>query len=217
MLNNFYNYSYSPYVRQPIIPSYIRILHAVPHLPAVDVYANGVPIARNIIYGGFSQYLAVPGGSYHIIIYPAGLTANPLLNTNITIPGGSIFTISAIGTIPDIALLPVEEPRMTIPNGQLMIRFVNLSPNSPAIDVDIQGGNQIISNVAYKGVSQYVPLNPGTYAFSLKVAGTEQRLLYVPNIRLEAGKFYTINAIGILTGNPPLQVLIPLDGNTYIR
>jgi len=217
MYSNFNDYPYSPYVRQAIIPSYIRILHAVPLLPAIDVYANGIPVARNIIYGGFSQYLAVPGGSYHIVAYPAGQTVNPILSTNISIKGGTIFTISVIGIIPDLSVLPAEEPRMSIPIGQLMLKFANLSPNSPAVDVEIQGGNQIFSNVAYKGITQYIPINPGTYTFNLKVAGTGQRILYVPNIRLEAGRFYTINAIGILTGNPPLQVLIPLDGNTYIK
>ena len=217
MYNNLYNYPNNFYFRQPIVPSYIRLLHAAPNVLAVDVYANGSPIARNLSYRRFTEYFAIPGGNYNIVVYPAGQTINPILSTNINIPGGSIFTIAAISIPPSINLLPIEEPRMNIPSGKLMLRFVHLSPNAPAIDVSIQNGSPVFSNVAYKGITQYIPLNPGTYTFNLKVAGTEQRVLYVPNIRLESGRFYTIYAIGIVAGTPPLQVLIPLDGNTYIR
>ncbi len=217
MYDNYFNSQYNPYSRQPPAPSYIRLLHASPNTPAVDIYANGSPIARNLSYRQFTEYFAIPGGNYNIVVFPSGQTTNPVLSTNINIPGGSIFTVSAIGLSPDITLLPVEEPRMNIPSGKLMLRFVHLSPNAPNVDLVMQNGVVAFSNVAYKGITQYIPVNPGIYTFNLNVAGSGQRILYVPNIRLEAGRFYTIYAIGIAAGTPPLQVLIPLDGNTYIR
>lgn len=217
MSKHFYNYPYNLYSRQPIAPSYIRLLHASPNAPAVDIYANGSPIARNLNYRGFTEYLAIPGGNYSIVVFPAGQTTNPVLNTNINVPDGSIFTIAAIGLLPNITLLPAIEPRMNIPTGKLMLRFVHLSPNAPNVDLETQTGDLAFSNVAYQGITQYIPISPGNYTFNLKVTGTDQNVLYVPNIRLEAGRFYTIYSIGIVAGNPPLQVLIPLDGNTYIR
>ena len=217
MYSYLYSYPNSPYSRQPITPSYIRLLHASPNAPAVDIYANGSPLARNLSYRGFTEYLPVPGGTYNIAVFRAGQTTNPVLTTNINIPGGSIFTVAAIGLLPNITLLPIEEPRLSIPAGKLMLRFVHLSPNAPNVDLEIQPGGMIFRNVAYKDITQYIPINPATYTFNLKVTGTNQRVLYVPNIRLEAGRFYTIYAIGIVAGNPPLQVLIPLVGNTYIK
>lgn len=217
MYDYFYNFQSNFYPRQPPTPSYIRLLHASPNAPAVDIYANGNSIARNLSYREFTEYFATPTGSYNIVVFPAGQTSNPVLNTNINIPGGSIFTVAAVGLLPNITLLPVEEPRMTIPPGRLMLRFAHLSPNAPNVDVVIQTGMVAFRNVAYQGITQYIPVNPGTYTFNLMVTGTDQRVLYVPNIRLESGRFYTIYAIGIAGGTPPLQVLIPLDGNTYIR
>ncbi|OPZ85349.1 MAG: hypothetical protein BWY74_03941 [Firmicutes bacterium ADurb.Bin419] len=217
MYDYFYNPQYNLYSRQPSAPSYIRLMHASPNAPAVDVYANGSPIARNLGYRQFTEYFAIPGGNYNIVVYPSGQTTNPVLSTNINIPGGSIFTVSATGLSPNITLLPIEEPRMNIPSGKLMLRFVHLSPNAPNVDLVMQSGVVAFSNVAYQGITQYIPVDPGTYTFNLNVAGTGQRVLYVPNIRLEAGRFYTVYAIGIAAGTPPLQVLIPLDGNTYIK
>lgn len=216
MYDYFYNFQCNPYSRQPLAPSYIRLLHASPNAPAVDIYANGNPVATNLGYREFTEYFAIPGGSYNIVVFPAGQTANPVLSTNINIPGGSIFTAAAIGLLPNISLLPIEEPRMNIPPGKLMLKFVHLSPNLPNVDLVIQTGMVAFSNVAYQGITQYIAVDPGTYIFNLMLTGTGQRVLYVPNIRLEAGRFYTIYAIGLAAGTPPLQVLIPLDGNTYI-
>lgn len=217
MNDYFYNSQYNIYSRQPLAPSYIRLLHASPNAPAVDIYANGNLVARTLRYREFTEYFSIPGGSYNIVVFPAGQTTNPVLSTNINVPGGSIFTVAAIGLLPSISLLPAEEPRMNIPPGKLMLRFVHLSPNAPNVDLAIQTGEVAFSNVAYQGITQYIAVNPGTYTFNLNVTGTDQRVLYVPNITLQAGKFYTIYAIGIAAGAPPLQVLIPLDGNTYIR
>lgn len=216
MYNYIYNSQYGFYPRQPMAPSHIRLLHASPNVPAVDVYANGNLIARNLNYRQFTEYFAIPGGSYNIVVFPAGQTANAILNTIINIPGGTIFTIAVIGLASSITLLPVEDPRMPIPPGKLMLRFVHLSPNTPNVDITTQRGAVIFRNIGYQGITQYIPVNPGTYTFNLMIAGTGQRILYVPNIILAGGRFYTIYAIGLAAGVPSLQVLIPLDGNTYI-
>ncbi|HHV95024.1 MAG TPA: DUF4397 domain-containing protein [Clostridiaceae bacterium] len=216
MYNYLYNYHYNFYPRQPLGPSYIRLLHASPNTPAVDIYANGNLVARNLSYRQFTEYFAVPEGNYNVIVYPAGQTANAILNTIIYIPGGSIFSISVTGLLPNVALLLVEDPRMPIPPGKLMLRFVHLSPNAPNVDVVIQNNVTIFRNVGYGSVTQYLPVDPGTYTFNIMVAGTGQRILYVPNIRLASDRFYTIYFIGLIVGIPSLQVLVPLDGNTYI-
>ena len=216
MYNYLNNFPYNFYPRQPLAPSYIRLLHASPNTPAVDIYANGNLVARNLSYRQFTEYFAVPEGNYNITVFPAGQTANVILNTTIYIPGGSIFTISVIGLLPNGTLLSVEDPRMPIPPGKLMLRFVHISPNAPIVDVGIQSGAIIFRNVGYQNATQYLPVDPGTYTFNILVAGTGQRILYVPNINLARGRFYTIYFIGLAAGVPSLQVLIPLDGNTYI-
>jgi len=215
--NYFFGTQYDFYSRQPQAPSYIRLLHASPNAPAVDIFANGDPVASNLRYREFTEYIAVPAGSYNIVVFPSGQTVNPILNTIVNIPGGSILTAAVIGLLPNINILPIEEPRMAIPSGKLMIRLVHLSPNTPNIDLITQTGDVEFRNVPYQGITQYLPASPGTHTFNLMIAGTGQRVLYVPNIILSAGRFYTVYFIGIAAGTPPLQVLIPLDGNSYIR
>ncbi|MFZ5988483.1 MAG: DUF4397 domain-containing protein [Bacillota bacterium] len=197
--------------------SYIRVLHASPNAPAVDIYANDILIARNLSYRGFSNYLPVPPGRYNVRIYPAGQKINPVLNTSITVPERSIQTAAAIGLVPQLSLQVVNDPVIPTVPGRVLVRFVHFSPNAPSVDITLSGGSPVFQDVEYREVTDYVPINPGTYTLYARIAGTGQQILYVPNITLKADRFYTVYAVGIAGGNPPLQALIPLDGNSYIK
>lgn len=211
-LSNFENY-----FRNPDPEAYVRILHASPKTPTVDVYVNNIPIFRNISYRGFSNYVKLPGGGlYNIKVFPAGTKVTPIINTNIFIPDGRIYTVAAIGELPNISLLPIEDPRIPITPGKASIRFVHLSPDTPNVDVTLPNGKKLFSDVSYKEISNYVNVNEGTYTLQLRVAGTDKITLIVPNIKLTPNRFYTVYAIGFSSKTPGLQALIPLDGNSYL-
>ncbi len=197
--------------------SYMRLLHASPNLQPVDVYANGSPIALGLAYSGFTEYLQMVPGRYSIQIFATGTTAPALLNTIIELPGQSINTAVIIGLSPNITMKTFFETVIQIPPGQLYLRFANLVPNSPGMDLALTDGTKLFEDVTYGMATNYRPIAAGTYTFYLLQSGTDARLLYVPNISLGEGRFYTIYAVGQIGGTVPLQVLVPLDGNSYIR
>lgn len=197
--------------------SYIRILHASPDASAVDVYANDKLIAKNLSYRDFTSYLNVPSGNTNIRIFIAGRKLNPLINTNIFIPSKSIFTIAASGLSSKIELLAIPEPVNAVQSGKVLIRFAHISPNAPNVDVVLNNGNKLFSSVAYKSYTDYSSIKGGIYTFFIKDANTSRVILTVPNINLKSGNIHTIYAVGLVPGKPSLQVLIPLDGNTYLK
>lgn len=204
--------------RNPDPDTYVRVLHASPNAPAVDVYVNNSPVFRNLSYRGFSQYIPLPGGGlYNIKVFPAGTTVNPVINTNIFIPNGRIYTVAVIGELSDISLLPIEDPRIPITPGKASIRFVHLSPDAPNVDIALPNGTKLFSDVAYKEIERYINVNAGTYTLQMRIAGTNNIVLTVPNIRLAPNRFYTIYAVGFASKSPGLQFLIPLDGNSYLH
>jgi len=79
-----------PGVRQQF--SYLRILHASPGTPNVDIYANAALIAANLSYRGFTEYLQLLPGRYNIKVFRAGTTAPVLLDTEVELPVQSINT-----------------------------------------------------------------------------------------------------------------------------
>ncbi len=205
----------SPFFRPSY--SYIRLLHASPDAPAVDVYANGQLIASNLTYSQFTQYMQLPAGNYNIKVFASGSLADSVIDTDITIPAGKIFTVAAIGMLKDISLLPVEDEILPKTPGMAQVRFAHLSPDAPNVDITLPDGTVVFGDVGYKQVTGYKNLKPGTYTLQARVAGTDNVVLTVPNINLMPENFYTVYAVGLVKGKPPLQVLIPLDGNSYIN
>jgi len=191
--------------------SCIRVFHAVPDAPAVDVYANDYLIVKNISYKHTSQYLNLPSGSTNIKIYPAGSMCNPVLNVNIVVPPMEILTVAAVGTLSTIGLLVIEEPKFCAPDCQTNIRFGHLSPNAPMVDITLKDGTVIFANVSFKDVSDYLRVAPGTYQLQVRIAGTNQVVLNLPPVDLEPKNFYTIYAVGLVGEMPPLEALLSLD------
>lgn len=201
----------------PINYSYIRVLHAAPETPNVDVYANGRIIARNLAYRNFTQYIKLPAGSYNIKVFPAGTTAKPAIEESLEFPVRSIYTIAAIGLPGSLDLLPILEPLTSITPGTTMLRVAHLSPNAPSVDIPLPNGQKLFKDVEYKEVTGYIPLRPGTYTLQARLTGTQNVVLNVPNIRLLPNRLYTVYIIGLVGRKPPLQVLIPMDGSSYLK
>lgn len=197
--------------------SFIRILHASPNAAAVDVYVNNIPLEKNITYKEFTKYYPLAGGLYNIKLYPAGMTTNPIINTNVNIPPSSIFTVAATGMSENIDLTLVPEPPLQRLPGETFVRFVHLSPDAPHVDITLPNGTKLFTDVEYKEITDYIRVRPGVYTLQAKVAGTEDIVLTVPNTNFRAGNIYTVYAVGLAKGNPGLQVLIPLDGSTYLK
>jgi len=200
-----------------VATSYLRVLHASPDAPRVDVYANGKLIARNLRYREFTQYLSLIPGQYNITAYPARTTTNPVIKTSVTLRPNSIYTAAAIGRLSNIELYAIGEPRIQIPANKANIRFVHLSPNAPAVDITTPEGKVIFANISYKGITNYIPVAPGKLSIQARVAGTDNVVLTVPNIMLKPQRNYSVYAVGLAGEKPGLQVLIPLDGNTYLN
>jgi hypothetical protein len=212
---NYYEDSLS-YRETPAF-SYVRIFHASPDAPPVDVYANDKLVAKNISYRTFTQYLKVISGNYNVTIFPTGRKDNPVITSSIYITPGSIFTLIAGDRLANIKLFAVPETVRAIPPGNTMVRFGHLSPGTPNVDITLSDGEKLFKDVSFSQITNYISVRPGTYTFNLVPAGSTKSVLYVPNIQLKANRFYTIYAIGLAVGSPPLQVVIPLDGNSYIK
>lgn len=213
---------YCPYYnpdlyREDSTNSYVRVLHASPNAPPVDIYVNNNPVIKNLRFKEFSDYLSLKGGIYNIKVFPAKNNTNLILNKNITVPPKSILTVAAAGNLKDLELLPFIEPKIPIMRNKSMIRFAHLSPDAPAVDITLPDGTILFKNISFKNVSDYISVDPKKYTLQARIANTDKIVLTVPNIILRPNRFYTAYAVGLAMGNPPLELLLPLDGNTYLK
>lgn len=187
--------------------SRLRVLHASPNAPAVDVYANGQRVLQNLSYKQVSDYLTIPAGNYLIEVYPAGqYTGNPVLRQRISVQPGRSYTAAAAGNVENLKLIPaVDKTRTAYDTANA--RFWHLSPDAPAVDIAVQGGEVIFPNVSFEEVTSYLDLSPGTVNLEVRLAGTNTTVLTVPNVNLQGGNAYTAVAVGYAEGTPELEAI----------
>lgn len=201
--------------RSVAMPSYVRILHASPDAPAVDVYASGKLIASDLKYKEFTPYLSLIPGKYSILVYPAGTKTTPVINTSIdVIPGGN-YTVAATGLLKNIKPLVIPDTASPMQPGRTQVKFVHLSPNAPMVDITLPDGTILFRNIEFREISPNLIVSPGNYTLQARVAGTNQVVLNAPNQLLKPDRYYTVYAVGLVNDTPPLQILTALDKSSY--
>ena len=88
----------------------VRVVHASPDAPAVDVVAGetGDALLESVAFGE-SGYTEVPEGEYTLLIYPAGDRETSVFEVDVSLAGGTVYSAFAIGYLePESA--PADEP-----------------------------------------------------------------------------------------------------------
>lgn len=206
------------YQRQVPGMSHIRVFHAAPGAPEVDIYANGRLIANRISFGQFTDYMTVPAGTYNIEAFPVGLHDSPILRVSIPLSGRVAYTLAIIGILPRIGILPVEDQFQPLLPGRVNIRFANLSPNAPDMTLAIRDGMNLFTDINYTEVSDYRAMLPGSYNMVVRPTAIPVNVATLPNVRLLPRRNLTFYLVGMYGQQPSsLEVYIPLDGTTYLR
>ncbi|MBP3928065.1 MAG: DUF4397 domain-containing protein [Peptostreptococcaceae bacterium] len=194
----------------------IRVFHAIPGAPAVDVYSNGTLLFENISYKEFTPYIVVPKGRYYIKVYATGTTTQPLIEEELQVQGANMITVAATGSVndlDDLELVPyVEANPNSLTSGKSKVRAIHLSPDAPDVDV-LNNGNVLFGDLEFRDATNYAQVNPGQYNLGVAPTGTTNVVLPI-NVNLKENKIYTIYVIGELSN---LEYIQSLDGSTYMR
>jgi hypothetical protein len=189
----------------------VRVVHASPDAPAVDVIVNNVPAFRNIAFKGVTAYASLAPGRAAVQVVPAGATQPVVIDAALDLRAGADYTVIATGRLAGIAPLVLMDDN-TLPVGnRAHVRFVHASPNAPAVDIAVKGGPVLFQNIAFRQVGTYTPVPAGTYDLEVRVAGTNTVALEVPQVRLSAGTVYTVYAVGLVGEQPALEALLSVD------
>ena len=201
------------FIRNDMDISYVRVFHASPNAPAVDIYVNGGLAFKNLSFKDFTEYVQLPMGQYKIEVFPAGQKENPVLTQNVQVPTKQVITIAAAGNLDDLQLIPyVEQTSEDLPANESRLRAIHLSPDAPDVDVLIDG-NIAFSNIGFMDATYYDQLPSRSYEIKVNVASTENTVLAL-EVELKSQKVYTIYVVG----NPlDLSAIQSLDGVTFVR
>ncbi|MEH7884938.1 DUF4397 domain-containing protein [Bacillus sp. JJ1609] len=196
-----------PARRETTMPGKLRFLHAAPDVKLIDIYINGSRVLRDFDYKNNSSHMQLAPGKYQVDIYPAGETVSTVISKKITIEPTRIYTAAISGPATKLRLLTFEDQPMT-PIGESKARFIHLSPDAPAVDIAGKNGDIIFPNISFRQATSYLGLTPMTVTLEVRVAGTKNTVMTIPNVKLEPNNSYSIVAVGTVKGEPPLEVLL---------
>ena len=128
--------------------SKLRIIHASPDAPAVDIYAAGgtTPLLTDVAYGDTTEYLTLEPGDVAVDIRPAGAPAEsaPVFTTGtLTLTPGLRATAIATGLLngdsasESFRVLVLPENFGEDQAGQARVRIVHASPDAPTVGIDL--------------------------------------------------------------------------------
>ena len=190
----------------PTINSFIRILHALPEVGAVDVYVNENLAFQNLKYKRVSKYLPIGPGPNRIQVIMAGDPGTTVIDTEVDIPPSEVLTLALAGSLENVSILPIIQNINPLEPQETRVRFVHLAFDAPGLDV-VLNEDTIFNNVEYKQVTDYMTVSPGSYNLQVKPTGKEDTLATAENLVFKTGQAYTIYGVGLVEGSPPLEII----------
>ncbi|MFC3885183.1 DUF4397 domain-containing protein [Bacillus songklensis] len=189
--------------------SMVRIVHASPDTPSVDIYLNDEQVVSEASFSDVSDYLSVPEGTNTVDIYASGTKGqkDPVLSASVNVKGGMTYTLAAANTLQNLELEVLEDD-MGITRGKAKIRVSHFAPDAPAVNVGVKNGDVLFNNLAFKQTTEYKELKPNTYDLTVTTADGNQLELDLSGTRLAENTVYTVLAIS--TGDQ-LEALILED------
>ena len=100
----------------------VRLVHASPDAPAVDIYVNDgqTPVIENVAFGEATDYVSLPAGTYTVDVRPAGDPETTVFSFDATLERGTVATAYAIGYLEPPADLEDREFDVQVaPDGPL--------------------------------------------------------------------------------------------------
>jgi hypothetical protein len=183
----------------------VMVVHASPNAPAVDVRVNNTVALSNVAYPANSSYTSINAGSTNFKVSPTGST-NYVIDATVDLKSNMNYSVFAIDSVSKIKAAVVMDDLTTPAAGKAHVRFFHFSPNAPAVDIAVTGGPVVFSNRMFNdqstnvSLSNFTPLDAGTYNLEVRLAGTNTVVLSLPNVMLAAGKIYTVFAKGFAGG-----------------
>jgi hypothetical protein len=109
----------------------------------------------------------------------------------------SLF-FTGLAAVDSVSTLLINDDLTLPPLGRGRMRFINLSPRAPALDVYVNGAIGF-SKTAFKKVAPYIELPAGVYDFKLTVSGgATSQIADLPLVTIQDGKVYTLYSKGLI-------------------
>lgn len=200
-------------------PARVRVIHASPDAPSVQVIANnnfGTPLVPSLSFPNATPFVSVPAATYNVKVTPVGNNGVIAINADLPVAAGREYSVYAVGRLASITPLVLNDDRRRVAT-QARVRILHASPSAGPVDLYVlapgtalANATPAFTNVPFKADTGYVSLNQGTYEVSVTPTGSKTAAIGPLAITVVNNGVYTVAARDAAGGGLPLSV-IPLD------
>jgi hypothetical protein len=198
-------------------PARLRVVHASPDAPAVNVVVNdnfAQPLVQGLAFPSATPFVEVAAGTYNVKVTPAANAGVVVINANPALAAGAEYSVYAVGRLAAIEPLVLRDDRRRIAT-QAKLRVLHASPSAGPVDlyvvargVSIAQATPAFTAVPFKADTGYVSLAAGQYDVVVTPAGSKTAAIGPAPITVAANGVYTIAARDAVGGGTPLGVIL---------
>lgn len=188
----------------------IRFLNAVIGQGPVNISIGNRPVVHNLEYGELSSYFIETAGLKSIRVTDP--VQRPILaRETFMFNRGDCYTIALINGINGMMMFPIPDtPCRTARGMDACVRAINLSYNSPALNVVMLPSRVLFEDLRFKEVPPYRQVTEGEQRIDVSetISGAE---VFQKEEWMEAGKIYTLYILGDAYGDPEMSGIFVED------
>jgi len=205
----------------------VRVVHASPDAPAVDIYVDGQMALSGIPFGEYTDYVDLPGGQRTFSVFVAGTNTRVADVTAFLTPNLD-YTVLAMGFAtggksPSFRLMLLTDFNSEPIEGFAKVRVIHAAPSAPAVDIywtkpflALRGQLPVLTNVPFGAASNYLTVPTGKaaqYQARVAVAGTQTVAINSGRLILNSQEVRTIIAVDNEGGGAPFRAIVLRDRN----
>jgi len=205
----------------------LRVIHAAPGAPEVDVLVDGQTLLAGLAYGTASLYATLTPEEHRLQIVPSGQTADAaVVDETIDAAPGQAYLLAVYGLLNDIGGDIYDVDLSEIEPGQARVRLINFSPDAGDVDLLETGGDEWFGDVGLGEAADYTDIAPGTYSADVRGGDDDRVLETVTDLTFEETRVYDVVVLGqvaddsisvqslITTVSPSCTEVLQLEGSS---
>ena len=201
-------------------PAALRVVHASPDAPTVDVVVNdnfASPLVSDLSFPEFTPFVNVAPATYNVKVTDSATQTVVAIDASVSPKAGISYTVLAVGNLAAIEpLIVADDPRRVAT--QAKVRIIHASPAAQNVDIYVTAPGANIGNVAptlanvpFKANTGFLALAAGSYDVTVTPTGSKTAAIGPATIAVVAGGVYTAIARDAPGGGAPLGLILMDD------
>ena len=204
-------------------PAALRVFHASPDAPPVDVVVNddfAMPFIEDLEFPDVVGYVPVPAADYNVKVTAANNAGAIVIDADLSLAAGQSYDVLAVDALATIDALVLNDDRRSVAT-EAKVRIVHASPTAQDVDIyvvatgtDINTVDPTLAAVPFKASTGYLSLPAGDYDVTVTPTGTKTAAIGPAMLTFNDGDVLTAVARDAAGGGTPLGVILQDDSMT---